>query len=152
MTPRLFGKDPAKERITVVLPPDATRPEWTANSDLVRDDRCSACDGWGSIGLWHRDRAGNRVATRKPCPDCAPGRNRDGQDPMSLTGRIRQTSRSSRTVTPAEEEAARAAGARTLADVQARNAAEHAAGCHGRRCRGGCVQRTRRRWADAGWR
>ena len=71
---------------------------------------------------------------------------------MSRTAWTRRASRSSQTVTPAEEEAARAAGATTLADLQARNAAEHTAGCHGHRCRGGCVQRTRRRWTDAGWR
>ncbi|MDT3438330.1 hypothetical protein [Pseudofrankia sp. BMG5.37] len=57
----------------------------------------------------------------------------------------------SRPVSAAEDEAARARGARTLADVEIRNLVEHIGGCHGRRCRGGCIDRTRRRWAAAGW-
>lgn len=50
-----------------------------------------------------------------------------------------------------DEERQRNAGL-TLAQILDENAGEHAAGCHGRLCRGGCVERTRRRWTAAGWR
>ena len=56
-----------------------------------------------------------------------------------------------RPVSRAERQAALAAGERTLADVLARNAEEHAAGCHGATCPGDCTERTRRRWTAAGW-
>jgi hypothetical protein len=56
-----------------------------------------------------------------------------------------------RPVTAAEEEVMRAAGDRTLADIEIRNLVEHVGGCHGRWCQGGCIERTRRRWTAAGW-
>lgn len=57
-----------------------------------------------------------------------------------------------RKVSPREAASARADGLTTLADVLQENATEHAAGCHGPLCRGGCTEVTRIRWTAAGWR
>lgn len=67
MRPRLFGKDPDKELIRVVLPPGSPRPEWTANSDRTRPGQCPDCDGYGSFGFFTGDGEGNVVAGRAPC-------------------------------------------------------------------------------------
>ncbi|CUU61112.1 hypothetical protein Ga0074812_1572 [Parafrankia irregularis] len=60
--PRLFGRDPSKEKVTVKLDPGSPRPEWTMNSDRIRPGRCPDCDDFGSIGFVFGDTAG-----RVPC-------------------------------------------------------------------------------------
>lgn len=57
-----------------------------------------------------------------------------------------------RPVSQRQADSARADGLTTLADVLAENDREHAAGCHGWLCRGGCAEVTRIRWTAAGWR
>lgn len=67
--PRLFGKDPSKEIVTVHWPLDKPRPEFAMNigvDDYTPKDRCQDCGGLGSYGFVFGSSAG-----RAPCKTCS---------------------------------------------------------------------------------
>ncbi len=60
--PRLFGKDPSKETVQILVPHGSPRPEFTANNENPKPGECPSCGGWGSVGFVYGNAAG-----RVPC-------------------------------------------------------------------------------------